>query len=187
MFVGRDARDAVLCALGVAVVGVLMGLLWLWLAPRVPLFTDGKAVYLKDPEGEEAMGADGTFAMLGLAFGAVTGLLVFFLRRHGGIGIVVGLVVGSVLGSLLAWRTGVWLGPETDVVAAAKEAGKNATFDAPLKLQAKGTLLTWPFAAIALHLLFNAIFLPRGKGPEGEQAPLRLVQAPPGWEDDGKR
>lgn len=183
VIVRRELRDAALSALGVAVAGVLMGLVWMWLAPRVPLFTDGRAVYLKDPEGEEAMGADGTFALLGLAFGAVTGVLVYFLRRHGGVGLVAGLVAGGVLASLLAWRTGVWLGPNTDVIAAAKEAGKNATFDAPLKIQAKGVLLTWPFAAVAFHLLFTAIFLPADEPPGHRR--LAIVQAPPDWEGDG--
>ncbi|MDJ1135305.1 hypothetical protein NMN56_025735 [Streptomyces iconiensis] len=182
--VRRELRDAALCVLGVAVLGVLFGLLWVWLAPKVPLFTDGKAVYLKDPEGEEAMGADGTFALLGLAFGALTGVLVYFLRRHGGVGIVVGLAVGGLLGSLLAWRTGVLLGPETDVVRAAKEAGRNATFDAPLKLQAKGVLLAWPFAAAALHLLFTAIFLPTDLPAERQSA---VVQAPPEWNENTER
>jgi hypothetical protein len=162
-------RDAAVCAVAVAVVGVLLGLLWLWLAPRVPLFTDGKAVYLKAPEGEESIGTDGTFTLLGLAFGLVAGIVVFLCRRKGGVGLVVGLAVGGLLGSVLAWRVGVWLGPETDLVAAAKAAGKNATFDAPLKLQAKGALLAWPLAAIVVHLVLTAFFGPRDPDPEPEQ------------------
>ncbi|WP_326690986.1 MULTISPECIES: hypothetical protein [unclassified Streptomyces] len=169
LLVRRELRDGVVCAVAVAVVGVLLGLLWLWLAPRVPLFTDGKAVYLKDPEGEESVGADGTFTLLGLAFGLVAGIVVFLCRKKGGVGLVVGLTVGGLLGSLLAWRVGVWLGPETDLVAAAKAAGKNATFDAPLKLQAKGALLAWPLAAIVVHLVLTGFFGPRDPDPEPEQ------------------
>lgn len=154
----RELRDAALWGLAVAVAGVVLGLLWLWLAPRVPLVNDGRAVYLKDPEGEEAMGADGTFVLLGLAFGVVSGLVVFLFRRSGGVGLVVGLAVGGLLGSVLAWRLGVWLGPDTDLVAAAKAAGKGATFDGPLKLQAKGALLAWPLLAVGMHLLLTALF-----------------------------
>ncbi|NNG89849.1 hypothetical protein DEH18_08955 [Streptomyces sp. NHF165] len=161
MLVRRELRDAALVAVAVTVLGVLLGLLWLWLAPRVPLYTDGRAVYLKDPEGEESIGADGTFALLGVVFGVVTGLILFLVRRRGGVGLVAGLAVGGLLGSVLAWRLGVWLGPETDLVAAARAAGRNATFDAPLKLAAKGVLLAWPFAGLLVHLIATALFGPR--------------------------
>nr|WP_241266096.1 ABC transporter permease [Streptomyces boncukensis] len=143
--------------MAVAVAGVVLGLLWLWLAPRVPLYTDGKAVYLKDPEGEEAIGADAVFVLLGIGFGLLTGAAVFLVRRSGGVGVVVGLVAGALLGSVIAWRLGVWLGPDTDVAAAARAAGKGATFDGPLKLQAKGALLAWPLAAVALHLVMTVV------------------------------
>ena len=48
------------------------------------------------------------------------------------------LGLGGLLGSLLAWRLGIWLGPESDVIAHAKAVGKGVTFPAPLKLGAKG-------------------------------------------------
>ncbi|MFJ8307661.1 MULTISPECIES: ABC transporter permease [unclassified Streptomyces] len=159
--VKKDLRDAVLVALAVTLAGVVLGLLWLWLAPRVPLIADDKAVFLKDTEGEEAIGGDGTFILLALGLGALTATAVFLFRKAGGIAVVIGLAVGALLGSVLAWRLGVWLGPNQDVVAAAKAAGKGVTFDAPLKLNAKGALLAWPFAAMAVHLGLTAVFGPR--------------------------
>ncbi|PKV85257.1 hypothetical protein BX283_2793 [Streptomyces sp. TLI_146] len=160
-----ELRDAVITAVAVAVTGVLLGLLWVWLAPRVPLVSDDKAVFLKDTEGEEAIGADGTFILLALGFGVVCAAIVFLLRRRGGIPLVVGLAVGALLGSWLAWRVGVWLGPTEDVVAAARAAGKGVVFDAPLKLNAKGALLAWPLAAMASHLALTALFAPRDPEP----------------------
>ena len=153
----REALGAVLWTLALAVLGAGLGLLWLWLAPRVPLYSDGKAVFLKDPEGEEAVGADGTFVLLGLAFGAVTGLLAFARDRSGGVGRLLGLTAGAVAGSVVAWRLGVWLGPSTDVVAAAKSAGTGRTFDGPLKLQLPA-LLAWPFAAVLVHAVLLWLF-----------------------------
>ncbi|WP_181767579.1 ABC transporter permease [Streptomyces albidus (ex Kaewkla and Franco 2022)] len=153
-----EIRDGLLCALVVAVLGVGLGLLWLWLAPRVPLVTVDNAVFLKDPEGEEAVGADGTFVLLALGFGVVTGALAFLRSRAGGVGIVVGLAVGALLGSVLAWRLGVWLGPSSDLVAAAKAAGPGKTFHGPLKLQAKSALLVWPLLALLMHLLLIGVF-----------------------------
>lgn len=157
--------QASLVAIAVAVSGVLLGLLWLWLAPKVPLISDGSAVYLKNSEGEDAIGADGVFTLLGLAFGVVSAVVVFLLFRHGGIALVIGLAIGGVLASVIAWRLGVWLGPTSDVVAHAKSVGKGVTFDGPLKLGAKGALLAWSVAAMVVHLVLTGLFGPRDPEP----------------------
>lgn len=161
-----ELRRAALVAVAVTVAGVALGLLWLWLAPRVPLVSDDTAVFLSDSEGEEAIGADGTFALLALAFGAVSAGLVFWFHRKGGIPLVVGLAVGGVLGSVVAWQLGTRLGPTDDVVAHAREVGKGVIFDAPLELHAKGALLAWSLAAMAVHLGLTAMFGPRDPEPE---------------------
>lgn len=161
-------RAAVVTGL-LTVAGVALGLLWLWLAPRVPLVSDDTAVFLKNSESEEAIGADGTFVLLALAFGLVSAAAVFLFRRSGGIALVVSLALGGLLGSLLAWGIGTWFGPTSDVVAHAKEVGKGVTFDAPLELHAVGAgMLAWPVAAMAVHLGLTALFGPRDPEPEWE-------------------
>lgn len=80
---------------------------------------------------------------------------------------VVGLALGAVLGSLLAWRVGIWLGPSSDVVGRAREAGQGVTFDAPLELHAVWVaMMAWPFAAMGIHLLLTAAFGPRDVEPD---------------------
>ncbi|MFF7851255.1 DUF2567 domain-containing protein [Streptomyces sp. NPDC003444] len=149
-----------------AVAGALLGVLWLNLAPRVLLVSDGKGVYLRNSEGESAIGADGTFVLLALAFGAVAGLVVFLLRRRGGVPLVLGLAVGGILGSLLAWGVGTHFGPTSDVVAHAKAVGPNVTFEAPLELNLGiAALLAWPLAAMIAHLALTAAFGPRDPDP----------------------
>jgi hypothetical protein len=164
-----ELREAAVITVAVALGGVLLGLLWWWLAPHVPLVGDRSGgswvVYLKDSEGEQAVGVDGTFTLLGLGFGLVSAVLVFLLRRRGGVPLVVALGLGALLGSLLAWRFGVWLGPTTDVLAHAKQVGKGVTFSAPLKLSAKAALLAWPLAALLVHLGLTALFGPRDPEP----------------------
>ncbi len=162
---GRELRDGAITASVVAVCGVLLGLLWGWLAPQVPLISDGSAVYLKNSEGEQAIGADGWFALMGLGFGVLTAAAVFWRRRAGGIAVVVGLAAGAVLGSLIAWRLGVALGPTQNVVAHAKAVGPNKVFYAPLELRAKGALLAWPVAAMATFLALTSAFGPREVEP----------------------
>lgn len=161
--------------------GLALGLLWLWLAPRVPLVSDDTAVFLQNSEGEEAIGATGTFVLLGLVFGAVAALVVFLLRRRGGIGLVVGLALGGLFGSLLAWGIGVWCGPGSDVVARAKEAGQGVTFDAPLELHGAGAaVLAWPIAAMAVHLALTGLFGVRDPEPEWG-APHGTGAGPGAW------
>ncbi|MGW2462188.1 AAA family ATPase [Streptomyces sp. NPDC004457] len=160
-----ELREAAVITVAVALGGVLLGLLWWWLAPHVPLVGDEVAkswvVYVKDSEGEQAVGVDGTFTLLGLAFGLVSAVVLFLLRRRGGVPLVVALGLGGLLGSLLAWRLGVWLGPESDVLAHARAVGKGVTFPAPLKLSAKGALLAWPLAGLLAHLGLTSLFGPR--------------------------
>ncbi|MFF0534846.1 AAA family ATPase [Streptomyces coelicoflavus] len=177
----KEVRQAAVTVVAVAVFGALLGVLWWKLAPSVPLVGDvadgGWVVYLKDSEGEQAIGVDGTFTLLALAFGALSAVVVFLLRRRGGVPLVVALGVGGLLGSLLAWWLGVQLGPAQDVIAHAKEVGEGVTFSAPLKLGAKGVLLAWSFAALVVHLGLTGLFGPRDPEPDPWPAP---GQYPPG-------
>ncbi len=179
-----EVRQAAVTAVVVAVFGALLGVLWWKLAPSVPLVgdvvDDSWVVYLKDSEGEQAIGVDGTFTLLALAFGALSAVVVFLLRRRGGVPLVVALGAGGLLGSLLAWRLGVWLGPAQDVIAHAKDVGKGVTFSAPLKLGAKGALLAWSLAALVVHLGLTGLFGPRDPEPDPWPAPGRCPSAPYG-------
>jgi hypothetical protein len=183
-----EVRQGAVVTVAVALGGVLLGLLWWWLAPHVPLVGDEMdnswVVYLKDSEGEQAIGVDGTFTLLALAFGVVSAAVVFLVRRRGGVPLVVGLAVGALLGSLLAWRLGVWLGPTQNVIAHAKAVGKGVTFSAPLKLGAKGVILVWPVAALVVHLGLSALFGPRDPEPY-QQGPYPEGLSPEGPHQQG--
>jgi hypothetical protein len=161
----RELGRGALVALLVTVCGALLGLLWCWLAPRIPMVSDGQAVYLKDTEGEEAIGGDGMFVLLAAVLGVVTAALVFWRYRRGGVAIVLGLAVGGVLASVVGWRLGVWLGPPTDIVAHAKAVGPKKVFDGPLELRAKSALIAWPAAAMLAHLCLTSAFGPRDPEP----------------------
>jgi hypothetical protein len=162
----KDLRDSALILVAVTLAGVALGMLWLWLAPRVPLVSNAEGVFLKDTEGEAAIGADGTFLLLAVGLGALSAAAVFLFRRNGGIALVVALAVGGLLASLLGWGIGVWFGPPQDVVAHAREVGEGVTFDAYLELRAKGVLLAWPVAAMLVHLGLTALFGPRDPEPD---------------------
>jgi hypothetical protein len=174
----RETVRGALVALFVTVCGIVLGLLWLWLSPRIPMVSDGQAVYLKDTEGEEAIGGDGMFALIAAGLGIVTATLVFLRYRKGGLGVVLGLAVGGVLASIVGWRLGVALGPTTDIVAHAKAVGPKKVFDGPLELRAKSALVAWSAGAMAAQLCLTSVFGPRD--PEPEVAPPPYWGTPPG-------
>ncbi|MER5728071.1 hypothetical protein ABT084_06885 [Streptomyces sp. NPDC002138] len=160
-----EVRDGAAVALLVGVAGVLLGLLWVWLSPRLQYVSNGQAVFLKDTESEARIGSDGTFLLLSVGLGAVSAAATFLWRRAGGVALVVGLGLGSVFAALVGWRVGLWLGPSDDVVARAKQVGEGVPFDAPLQLLAYAVLLAWPMAAVAVHLALTALFTPRDPSP----------------------
>ncbi|MEU9252386.1 hypothetical protein AB0D66_11145 [Streptomyces sp. NPDC048270] len=167
----EDVRDGAAVALAVGVAGVLLGLLWVWLAPRVQYVSNGEAVFLRNTESEARIGSDGTFFLLSAGLGVLSAAGTFLWRRAGGVPLVVGLAVGSLFAAVVGWRFGLWLGPSTDLAAAAAGAGKGVPFDAPLELMAHGALLVWPMAAVLVHLALTALWTPRDPDPG----------PPPGW------
>jgi len=168
----REFRRGALIALLVTVGGVLLGLLWLWLSPRIPMVSDGQAVYLKDTEGEEAIGSDGYFVLIAAGLGVLSAILVFWRCRSGGVAVVMGLAIGGVLACLVGWRLGVWLGPPTDIVAHAKQLGPNKVFDGPLELRAKSALISWSAGATFAHLLLTSAFGPREPEPQPQPSAI---------------
>lgn len=155
-----EFRVGGLSGLACVVLGVVMGLLWLWLAPRVMYVVKGDQVLYVNPEGEERAGQDGIFALLGLGAGLLTALAAFLLtrRRGGGIAVAAGLALGGLGGSLLALGIGYWLGPTSDVLAHAKQAGEGHPFSDALKLGSEGALLVWPITAMVVLLALTAAF-----------------------------
>jgi hypothetical protein len=169
--IGRAVRDGAVIALGVAALGVVFGVLWQWAAPQVPLISDGTAVYLKDAEGEQPVGADGWFTLMGLGIGALAAGAVFWWRRAGGVAVVIGLAAGALAASVIAWRLGVALGPTQNVIAHAKQVGAGKVFYAPLQLRAKAALLAWPIASMSVFLALISAFGPREEQQHDEHMP----------------
>ncbi|GAA1083624.1 MULTISPECIES: hypothetical protein [Kitasatospora] len=162
-----EVRIGVLIAAGGALLGVVLGLLWLWLAPRVGLVVKGDQLLYADPEGEQRAGADSVFALLGLGAGLVTALTAFLFTRGrgGGVAVAAGLAVGGLAGSVIGWQLGMKLGPASDLVAHARQVGDGGRFSAPLELGAHGALLVWPMTAMVLLLVLSAAFGKREEDP----------------------
>ncbi|WP_063772399.1 hypothetical protein [Streptomyces sp. NRRL S-495] len=171
-----ELRVGAATVLACLVLGVVMGALWVWLAPKVPLVVDGNKILYADPEGEQRAGADSVFVLLGLGAGLLTalGAFLFTRKRGGGIAVAVGLAVGGLLASVGAWGLGRWLGPSRDLVAQARRVGNGGHFSADIDLGAYGAVLAWPMAAMVLLLALSAAF-----GKREEDPPPYWVPGPP--------
>lgn len=159
----RIAREVALGAalvLGSGLLGLLMGLLWHAIAPRVPLYADTTAVYPRDPEGEQAIGADMTFAMLGAGWGLLVAVVAYLLTRAraGGVAVPVGLALGGGLGGWLAMLVGQDESSNAVLLALAKSVPTGTTFDAPLQLGGKLVLLAWPMVALLVLITLIGLF-----------------------------
>jgi hypothetical protein len=126
---------AAVAGLAAAVLGVGAGLLWRVVAPHVAIVKVEQGFLYADAQPEQAVAADGWFALLGLVAGVLVALVAWFvLRRRRGVAVLVGLVLGSLVGAWLGWWLGVQL--ETahfEALAAATPIGSQ--LDAPLSVQ----------------------------------------------------
>ncbi|MEV4657583.1 DUF2567 domain-containing protein [Micromonospora sp. NPDC049301] len=134
----RTAATVVGVALALAVLGAPLGLLWAALAPDTPVLkTDQGAIYA-DPQPEQPIAADGWFSLLGLAFGVLAALTLWFVlrRRRGPVGLLAG-VLGALAAAPVAWQVGRRVGLGTfDRLLDTAPAGQ--AFTKPADLRAGG-------------------------------------------------
>ena len=149
------AGGAVLGA--VALLGIPLGVLWWWLAPRpeVTVGLDGRP--LPYPVSETAFSVQGHYALIAAGAGMATG------RADQGrppldvrMVCLLGLVVGAALGAVLMWRTGVLLEGDTFARALAAAEPQDVITDR-LRLDATAALVIWPFVAVLQYGLFDAV------------------------------
>jgi hypothetical protein len=150
---GRALLAAALIVVACAVLGVLGGLIWAAVAPRVvyQVYTlSPPTAYAVNPETSAFIAADGTYTFVALAGGVLTGLVGYqVVRRYGPVPMA-GLVVGSVTAAFLV----MWTGHEVtgaatfDHVLATSKPGE--LLRAPIVLGSHGALAFWPLAAAAI-------------------------------------
>lgn len=150
---GRALLVAAVIAVACAVLGVLGGLVWAAVAPRVvyQVYTlSPPTAYAVNPETSAFIAADGTYTFVALAGGVLTGLAGYqFIRRYGPMPMA-GLVVGSVAAAFLVmWSGHLFTGASTfDHVLATSKPGE--LLRAPIVLGSHGALAFWPLAAAAV-------------------------------------
>ncbi|MFC0003266.1 DUF2567 domain-containing protein [Micromonospora siamensis] len=111
-------RRAVLAGLAafaaLTVLGLPLGLLWAALAPDIPVVKTPEGAVYAQPQPEQPIAADGWFSLLGLGFGVLAGVALWFvLRRRRGPGSLLGGTAGALAAALVAWQVGRRIGLST--------------------------------------------------------------------------
>ena len=128
--------------------GVLVGVVWSLVAPTVACtMRDTGCAYTY--ESGRFFVAEGIFAALTAGGGIVAAVLAGRWIRHLGWPIAVALAVGGLVASVVAWRVGVWFGPQESAIAA---TALGETAELPLRLRTAGLLLSASISSSAIAL-----------------------------------
>jgi hypothetical protein len=150
----RTLVVALLTTLIIAAAGALLGVLWHFLSPTVPVLDAGQSgIVVNDPSPEEYVAADGWFTIIGFAFGLVVAVAAWLvMRRDRGPGLLLGVTIGALAAAPVAWQVGRQIGLRAyehwrDTATA------GATYHAPPDLHTHSALLVPAFAAVIVTTL----------------------------------
>ncbi|RAO33483.1 hypothetical protein PSN13_03543 [Micromonospora saelicesensis] len=176
--------------LALAALGVPLGLLWAALAPDTPVLKTAEGAIYAEPQPEQPIAADGWFSLLGLAFGLLVALALWFVlrRRRGPVGLLAA-VLGTLVAAPVAWQVGRRVGLATfDRLLATAPAGQ--AFSKPADLRAggvdwllgvlpvpHGNLLLPAFGAAVMYTLLAGWSRWPGLRPEPEPGEFSWVSA----------
>jgi hypothetical protein len=157
-----------------AAAGLLAGLIWQLVAPRVLLqeLVGTGAAQVVNAETRAFIGADGWFCVIAAIAGAITGLagyLIGIRRRDPACAgaVTAGLIGGAVAASFLMR----WLGGQPGRAAylsALAHSPAGTTFSAPLALGASSALAFWPLFTSVVIVIAEVGRHRQEAGPEPE-------------------
>jgi LPXTG-motif cell wall-anchored protein len=149
--VRADLRSSARLVLVLALVGLVAGLLWWWLAPRADFrITHAGPVAIGNPPEELLVADDAVLALILLGLGLLAGAAAWFLRRRRGVATLLALTVGASAMAVVAWQLGELLGPGPTKAQLA-EVGRVVTTS--LTLGSLPALALAPFGALLAYLV----------------------------------
>ncbi|GHE13049.1 DUF2567 domain-containing protein [Klenkia taihuensis] len=154
-----DVRGAVVTAVVLAVLGLLAGLLWVWLAPRAQFTVTSDAGDVQVAGGglvdpELFASDDGVYVLLLGGLGLLAGVAGWLRRRRRGVVTLVGLAVGMLAASVAAWQLGALLGrgPSREQLTT---VGTEVT--TALDLNMLAALAVGPFCAVLVYVVCTVL------------------------------
>lgn len=177
---GHEGRSregiAVVAETGVIAIGlgVLMGLVWWWVAPTEQWTVLDDGLVPADVGFDAWFAADGWFAVLGVVAGVLLAVVSWRRGRRIAVAQVIGVIVGGGLVAVTAWALGGALGPP-DAQTAAETADVGSTVEGALGIRAYGVL----FAPVLAALTVTALLLARTVA--GDDDPAAAGPVDDGW------
>ena len=195
-----DVPAAALTVVVLAVLGLGVGLLWVWLAPRAQFTVtsaDGGLEVtgggLVDPE--LFMGDDGVYVLLLAGLGLLAGLAVWLRTARRGVVALVGVALGMLAASVTAWQLGAALGtPPT----ATELSTVGTVVTTALDLNMLAALAVGPFVAVLVQVVAAVLAHRDDLGRPEEQPALGATGSvptagaatspavTPGWQPTGR-
>lgn len=168
----RSRRAVALTTVAFVCLGVVAGLVWLWLAEPAQWQIRDNGVVLTEGAAKAQFSVLVTFVLVGAAASVVAGFAAgWFLDDLGWL--VTPLVAGlAIAAALIAWRVGVELGPPDPASVTGGSIGD--TISARLEIDSVAPFLTWPMAAL-LGVVTAACIDRRSDrhgDPDGESSPI---------------
>ncbi len=138
--------------------GAPLGLLWVWVTPRVGVVETAAGLEFSSPEGSTFFAADGWFFVLSVLAGLACALAVWRVLRGRGPAVPLGLVAGALLGAQIAREIGgrVIVDERVHRLCAAPDACR--LYDGTLAVRASAMLLVWALVAVVAYLALTAVF-----------------------------
>ncbi len=146
-----DLRGALGWAGLLGLTGLVVGLLWVWLAPRARFeVVEGGAVPLGRPSAELLVADDAVLVLLLAGLGLLAGGVAWAVRRRRGVAWLLATALGTGIAGVLAWQLGEGLapGPTAEQLT---DVGSRVTTG--LELSSPPALAVGPFAALFVYVV----------------------------------
>jgi hypothetical protein len=139
----RELMSALAVAFGVAATGLLLGFVWILVAPTLPLRKVEKGMAYIAPDPEQPVAGDGWFTILGLVLGLIVAIMVWIVaaKARGPIQLI-GLTLGALAAGYLAWQFTVHV--PSDYAKRVSQAQLNDIVQRPPELNATNSPVCLP-------------------------------------------
>ncbi len=156
----RFSRLPALLAVVILLLGAPIGLLWARVSPTVSVSFSAQGPSLVRPESSEFFAADGSFGVVLLMVGLLTGAAAWGVlhRRASGVGVPIGVAVGALLAGFVAQAVGSRLVVNRELAALCGVQNDCPIYDGTLQLRARGLVVVWAVAALMVYVGLSLLF-----------------------------
>lgn len=153
------------------VLGVVAGLLWLWLANPAAYEVTDQGTVLDEQASKGRFGVIVTFVLISIVIAFLWGFFAGRVLHDRGWVMVPAFALVAVAAGLIAWKTGSILGPPDP--ATVKGAKLGDFIPQRLTIDAAAPFLVWPIFALAGQFL--AVYLTSDRGREGTRSGDQVI------------